>query len=274
MTPDFASLNPGYSSFAHPHMTAPAGAALRNLRRPGERINEGARRRGLGGGSNGIVDDPMIPQSGNRPNPRLYLLTPLVGDPATLSRALAEIARAVDVAAVLLRMDDADERSLINRAKAVAPSVQGAGAALIIAGRPDIVARAGADGAHLVGADALQAVIETLKPNYIAGAGGLRSRHDAMVAAEAGADYVMFGEPDAAGHRPSRDAVVDRVAWWAEVFEIPCVGYAAALDDIDALAAAGADFVAVGDALFEDSRGPEAAAAEAAARLTVTETTT
>ncbi|HLK83440.1 MAG TPA: thiamine phosphate synthase [Xanthobacteraceae bacterium] len=216
----------------------------------------------------------MIPQSSSRPNPRLYLLTPLVSDPATLSGSLAKVIGAVDVAAVLLRLRDADERSLIDRVKAVAPGVQASGAALIVAGRPDIVARSGADGAHLVGPDALRAAIETLKPNYIAGAGGLRSRHDAMVAAEAGADYVMFGEPDAAGHRPSREAVIDRVAWWAEVFEIPCVGYASALDDIDALTAAGADFVAVGDALFEDSRGPEAAAAEAAARLTVTETTT
>jgi thiamine-phosphate pyrophosphorylase len=216
----------------------------------------------------------MIPQSGNRPNPRLYLLTPLVSDPAPLSGALAGIIRTVDVAAVLLRLHDADERSLINRVKAVAPTVQALGAALIVAARPDIVARAGADGAHLVGPDALQAAIQTLKPNYIAGAGGLRSRHDAMVAAEAGAAYVMFGEGDAAGNHPSRDAVIDRVAWWAEVFEIPCVGCATKLDDIDALAAAGADFVAVGDALFEDPRGPEAAAAEAAARLAITETTT
>jgi thiamine-phosphate pyrophosphorylase len=84
----------------------------------------------------------------------------------------------------------------------------------------------------------------------------------------------MFGEPDARGQHPSGDAVLDRVAWWAEVFEVPCVGYARALDDIDALVAAGADFVAVGDALFEDPRGPKAAAAEAAARLTVAETAT
>jgi thiamine-phosphate pyrophosphorylase len=84
----------------------------------------------------------------------------------------------------------------------------------------------------------------------------------------------MFGEPDAVGHHPSHDAIIDRVAWWAEVFEIPCVGYASALDDVDALVAAGADFVAIGDALFEDPRGLKAAAADAAARLTVTETTT
>jgi thiamine-phosphate pyrophosphorylase len=216
----------------------------------------------------------MTPRSGIRPTPRLYVLAPMVSDPATLFEDVAEISRTVHVAAVLLRLPDADERSLINWVKAAAAAgVQAAGAALLVDGRPDIVARAGADGAHLSGPGALKAAVRMLKPNYIAGAGGLRSRHDAMVAAEAGADYVMFGEPDAAGLPPSREAVIDRVAWWAEVFEIPCVAYAAALDGIDVLVAAGADFVAVGDALFEDPRGPGAAAADAAARLNLTETT-
>jgi len=213
----------------------------------------------------------MTPQSGNRPNPRLYLLTPEVSDPAALSGALAEIFRAADVAAILLRLRETDQRGLINKAKAVAPSVQAAGTALIVASRPDIVARAGADGAHLVGPQALQSAIVTLKPNYIAGAGGLYSRHDAMVAAEAGADYVMFGEPDAVGRYPSHDAVIDRVAWWAEVFEIPCVGYAAALDEIAALATAGADFVAVGPFVFDDPRGLAAAMKDAQALLTISE---
>jgi thiamine-phosphate pyrophosphorylase len=220
----------------------------------------------------GTADDPMNLRSRTRPNPRLYILTPEVSDTAALSGVLAEIIGAVDTAAVLLRLRGADERSLINRVKAAAPAVQGAGAALLVDGRPDIVARAGADGAHLAGPEALQAAIGTLKPNYIAGAGFLHSRHDAMVAAEAGADYVMFGEPDAAGHHPSRDGVIDRVAWWAELFEIPCVGDATALDNIDALVAAGADFVALGDALFDDPRGAGAAAAEAAARLSLAET--
>src|SRR5215470_3773114 len=159
----------------------------------------------------------MIPRSSIRPRPRLYILTPAVSDEAALSGVLAEIFGAVDVASVLLRLPDADERSLINKVKAAAGGVQGAGAALLVDGRPDIVGRAGADGAHLAGPDALQAAIRTLKPNYIAGA-----------------DYVMFGEPDAAGAHPSGDAVIDRVAWWAEVFEIPCVAHATALDDIDA----------------------------------------
>jgi thiamine-phosphate pyrophosphorylase len=77
----------------------------------------------------------------------------------------------------------------------------------------------------------------------------------------------MFGDPDEAGNRPSFDAIIDRVGWWAEVFEVPCVAYAARLDEIDALAAAGADFVAVGGAVFDDPRGLKAALVEAAARL-------
>jgi thiamine-phosphate pyrophosphorylase len=105
----------------------------------------------------------------------------------------------------------------------------------------------------------------------IAGCGGLNSRHDAMLAAEAGADYVLFGEPDQAGHRPSLEAVAERVTWWAEIFEPPCVGFAATLVEVDVLAAAGADFVAVGDCIFDDIRGPAAALADAAHRLVLPE---
>src|SRR5258707_9344839 len=170
-----------------------------------------------------IVDGPMSPRSSIRSRPRLYILTPAVSDGAALSGVLAEIFRAVDVAAVLLRLPDADERSLINRVKAAAGGVQGAGAALLVDGRPDIVARAGADGAHLAGPDALQAAVRTLKPNYIAGAGGLRGRHDAMVAAQAGADYFMFRGPDAAGPHPPPGGLIARVAGWAELFEVPSV---------------------------------------------------
>ncbi len=209
----------------------------------------------------------MSPPSHSRLPPRLYLVAPLADDGATLADTLAQVLRVTDVAAVMLQLPaNVDERGLINLIKAVAPGVQNAGAALLVAGRPDLVARAGADGAHLAGPDALKAAVSGLKPGRIAGAGQLHSRHDAMMAAEAGADYVMFGEPD--GDRwPSREALAERVGWWAELFEIPCVAYARELGDITALAAAGADFVAVGDALFTDPRGAVAAAAAVAARL-------
>jgi thiamine-phosphate pyrophosphorylase len=200
------------------------------------------------------------------PLPRLYLLTPPVEDPAAVA-GLADAMSGADVAAVLLRLVDADERSLINLVKKIAPVVQDRDAALLLAGRDDIVARSGADGAHLGNLDALRDAMLRLKPKSIAGVGGLHSRHDAMTAGEAGADYVMFGDPDEVGNRAAFDAILDRVGWWAEVFEVPCVAYAARLDEIDALAAAGADFVAVGDAVFDDPRGLKTALAEASARL-------
>jgi thiamine-phosphate pyrophosphorylase len=195
-------------------------------------------------------------------------VTPPIEDAQEFARVLEEVLTAADVAAVLLRLAAASERDLVNRAKAIVPVVQARDAALLLDGHADLAARAGADGAHLTGIDTLQAVIATLQPARIAGAGGLHTRHDAMLAGEAGADYVMFGEPDSAGRRPSFEAIVERVAWWAEVFQPPCVGFADAADEITPLARAGADFVALGAWIWTASAGPAAirtAAAELAA---------
>jgi thiamine-phosphate pyrophosphorylase len=206
-----------------------------------------------------------------RPAPRLYLVTPPTGTPAELAKPLAAALGAAEVAAVLVPLTGDDERALLNGLKALAPVVQEAGAALLLDGRPDLVARAGADGAHLTGIDHFAGAVSSLKPDRIAGCGGLATRHDAMSAAELGADYVMFGEPDAAGRRPSFEAIRERIAWWADVFEVPCVGYAATLDEVAALATAGADFVAVSNVIFEDSRGPAAAVKDSADRMVVPE---
>jgi thiamine-phosphate pyrophosphorylase len=211
------------------------------------------------------------PSEQRREPPRLYLVAPPTGDPARLADALAPALAAVEVAAVLLPLTGDDERALLNGLKALAPAVQGAGAALVLDGRPDLVARAGADGAHLADTDEFRSAVASLKPERIAGCGGLATRHDAMLAAESGADYVMFGEPGENGHRPSFDAIIERVEWWAEVFEIPCVGYAATLDEIAPLAKAGADFVAVGAFAFDDPRGLAAALKDAAHRLVLAE---
>jgi thiamine-phosphate pyrophosphorylase len=190
-------------------------------------------------------------QAAPRPAPRLYLITPPLADPSGFTRQLTAALEG-DVAAVLLRLADIDERTLINCAKTLAPAVQSKDAALLLDGRPDLVARAGADGAHLTGLAAFSNAVADLKPERIVGAGGLVTRHDAMLVSEQGADYVMFGEPSAGGERPAKAAVEDRVAWWAEVFEIPCIGFAASVEDVAPLVAAGADFVALGDFLWRD----------------------
>ena len=206
-----------------------------------------------------------------RPAPRLYLVTPRIEDAQAFSAQLAPALAAGDVAAVLLRLADSDERTQINRAKTLAPVVQDKDAALLLGGHADLVARAGADGAHLNGIAAFTAASERLKPERIVGVGGLSTRHDAMTAAEAGADYVMFGEPDVAGQRPSFEAIEERIAWWAEVFESPCVGFAATIEEVAPLALAGADFIALGDWLWRDPQTIAAAIAEAARHLRLPE---
>jgi len=204
---------------------------------------------------------------GRRPAARLYLATPLVSDPAGLRTALSQVLDAAAVAAVLLRLPAGDDRALIDRVKSVAPLVQDQGVALLLEDHHGIVARSGADGAHVTGIDQFRAAAPTLKPERIAGCGCLKTRHDAMVAGEAGADYVMFGEPDPDQRRPSLASIVERIGWWAELFEVPCVGFAGSADEVAPLAAAGADFVALGEWVFGHEREPAATIADAARRL-------
>jgi thiamine-phosphate pyrophosphorylase len=202
-----------------------------------------------------------------RPIPRLYLATPVVAEPSELVAGLPALLASADVAAVLVRLADSDPRTLISRIKMLAPAIQNSGAALLLDGHADLVARAGADGAHLTGIDAMQEILPSLKPERIAGVGGLATRHDAMMAGEAGADYVLFGEPGRNGTRPSAEAIGERLDWWAELFEPPCVGYAADLEEARLFATSGADFILVGDAIWSDPRGAAAALADAASTI-------
>jgi thiamine-phosphate pyrophosphorylase len=197
-----------------------------------------------------------------RPVPRLYLATPDVNDPSQLAATLPALLAAADVAAVLLRLRETDQRTMISRVKALAPVIQQAGAALLLDGRAELVARAGADGAHLTGIAAMEDALPSLKPDRIAGVGGLTTRHDSMAAGEAGADYVLFGEPDAHGQRPSAEAIAERLQWWDELFEPPCVGFAASREEAAEFASAGADFLLVGDFIWADPRGAKAALIE------------
>ena len=199
-----------------------------------------------------------------RPAPRLYLATPEVDDPTQFASELPTLLTAADVAAVLLRLKPVDQRTMISRVKTLAPVIQNAGAALLLDGHVELVARAGADGAHLNSLAALEDALPSLKPDRIAGVGGLTTRHDSMAAGESGADYVLFGEPDANGQRPSVEAIAERLQWWDELFEPPCVGFAASREEAAEFARAGADFVLVGDFIWADPRGAKAALTEIA----------
>lgn len=192
------------------------------------------------------------------PTASLYLVTPEIEDAGAFAALLREALGAAQIAAVLLRFADKDERSRINAAKALVPLIQGSGAAALIEGEASTAARAGADGVHVTGGpEALREAVESLKPQGIVGAGAVRSKHDAMTAGEADIDYVMFGEAKRdmkTGELafPPLHLTIERAAWWAEVFEIPCVALASSADAIAPLAATGAEFIALGPWLFED----------------------
>ena len=195
------------------------------------------------------------------PAARLYLITPVLED-ASFAPRLAEACAGGNVAAVLLRLASADERSLINQVKALAPPVQDHGAALIVTveGEADlatIAARGGADGVHAQGSPArIRELRERLKGERALGVGGIRTKDDAMTFGEAGVDYLLFGEPRPDGSLPSLESVVERAGWWAEIFETPCAAYAPSLDAIPALVATQAEFIAVGDAVWSHPDGP------------------
>ena len=201
--------------------------------------------------------------------PKLFLVTPPVGDADAFRPALQAACASDDVAAVLIRLLPGDERTLLARLKILVPVAQAHGAAAIVAdpgGPVDVAAltvRSGADGAHARGPDGLRDLRDRLRDGQSVGVGGLGTKHDAMGAGEAGADYVMFGEQRPDGTYPSLDLVEERATWWAEIFQTPCVAVAPAMATMPVLAGTGAEFVAVGDPVWSWPGGPAAGVAAA-----------
>ncbi len=189
---------------------------------------------------------------------RLYLITPPLTGTEAFAPRLAQALGLGDVASVLVRLaKGADSK------RVVAPLVEVCVAhdvALLIEDDVRLAARLGADGVHVHFGDVAGAV-ESFKSERIVGAGGVHLRDDAMTAGQDGADYVMFGEPDAHGVAPPLEATLERVEWWAEIFETPCVAYAARLADVAPLAAAKADFIALDGAIWDAADLAEAMAA-------------
>jgi thiamine-phosphate pyrophosphorylase len=203
------------------------------------------------------------------PRTRLMLVTPPISDPGAISFRLMQAFAGGDVAAVLLRLAPGDERSLTERVKALAPPVQAQNVALVVEASAQVASRGGADGVHLVaGTEAIAEARSSLKQERIIGAGGLRSRHDAMDMGEAGVDYVLFGEPRPDGSLPPLPAVIERASWWAEIFETPCIAYCPDADSVAALIETGAEFVALGEWVFAEGVDIRAAVAAADAAIT------
>ncbi len=194
--------------------------------------------------------------------PRLYLITPPLTDAAVFAAPFEAALAAADVACVLLRFDPRADASAI--AKKLLALAQPRGVACLV-GDWQLAAAIEADGVHISAPDeTLDIALKAMKPNHIVGVGGLISRDDAMVAGESGADYLMFGAPDSP---QSFGEIRERVAWCAEIFNLPCVAYAREITEVAGFVETDADFIAVETAIWDDPRGPGAALADVARLL-------
>jgi thiamine-phosphate pyrophosphorylase len=173
----------------------------------------------------------------------------------TLRQALG----AGDVACVQLRLKDAPDDDILRAGAELMPIVQAAGAAFIVNDRPDLARRLGADGVHVGQEDVAYGEARAIMgPKAIVGVTCHDSRHLAMEAAEAGADYVAFGAffPTSTKEPKSR-ATPEILTWWQEMMTAPCVAIGGITpDNARGLVEAGADFLAVASGVWDHAGGP------------------
>lgn len=195
-------------------------------------------------------------------NCRLYLVSPPHLSPVNFVIPLREALDGGDVACFQLRLKNVDDDAIRRATDLLRPIVQAAGTAFILNDRPDLAAELGCDGVHIGQEDATYAEARAaMGPKGIVGVTCHDSRHLAMEAAEAGADYVAFGAffPTQT-KEPKTHADIELLRWWSELTVVPCVAIGGiTVQNAPALIEAGADFIAVSSGIWEYPDGPEAA---------------
>ncbi|MDP3299082.1 MAG: thiamine phosphate synthase [Phenylobacterium sp.] len=200
------------------------------------------------------------------PDCRLYLITPpVLDDLAAFGHTLAEALDAGDVAALQIRLKGASDEVIAAAVDVLTPIAHSRDVAVILNDRPDLAAALGCDGVH-VGQDdpPCREARQIMGKAAMIGVTCHDSRHLAMEAAEAGADYVAFGAffPTTTKEAPTR-AEPDLLTIWQESMEIPCVAIGGiTVDNAEGLAAAGADFLAVSAGVWAHPEGPAVAVRE------------
>jgi thiamine-phosphate pyrophosphorylase len=190
---------------------------------------------------------------------RLYLVTPPRLDPSRFADPLAAALDAGDVAAVQLRLKDADDATWRSAIDALRPVAQARDVAFLLNDRADFVRETGCDGAHVGQGDmpARQARA-LLGSDLMLGVTCHNSRDLAMRAGEDGADYVAFGAfyPSASKQAQYR-ADPEILRWWSELMELPCCAIGGiTAENCAPLVRAGADFLAVIGAVWDHPEGP------------------
>jgi len=193
---------------------------------------------------------------------RLYLITPTTFRPRDFAEELKAALGAGDVASLQLRMKTASDDEIRRAAEALKPIARASGVAFILNDRPDLAAELGADGVHIGQEDMpYREARARLGANAIVGVTCHSSRHLAVEAAEAGADYVAFGAffPTAT-KEPKARAGIELLAWWSELMIVPCVAIGGiTVENARPLIDPGADFLAVCAGVWNHPDGPAAA---------------
>ena len=192
---------------------------------------------------------------------QLYLITPPrleAGFEDTLAAAL----EAGEVAALQLRLKDHPVEEVKRLAPPLIRLAQSRGVAVILNDDPELAVALGCDGVHVGQGDVpAKAARAAIGPNRMLGVTCHNSRHLAMQAGEAGADYVAFGcfYPTSTKDAPII-ADPEILEWWSDLFELPCVAIGGiTVDTARPLIEAGADFLAVSSGVWSHVDGPAAA---------------
>jgi thiamine-phosphate pyrophosphorylase len=193
---------------------------------------------------------------------RLYLITPFELEPHAFVEPLKAALAGGDVATLQLRLKNVTDDVIRRAVECLMPVTQQAGVAFLLNDRPDLAAELGADGAH-IGQDDMpyKQARSLLGNNAIVGVTCHDSRHLAIDAADAGADYVAFGAffPTATKD-PKARAETDLLRWWSELMTVPCVAIGGiTVENAPTLIDAGADFIAVSAGVWNHPEGPAAA---------------
>ena len=194
---------------------------------------------------------------------RLYLITPpAIEGPAEFARRFGEALSGGDVAALQVRLKDASQPHIAAVVRQLQPLAREHGVALIMNDRPDLALEFGCDGVHIGQDDAPYAEARRLLgPERIVGVTCHDSRHLALEAAEAGADYVAFGAFFPTTTKDARTrADPEILEIWQQTMQTPCVAIGGiTAQNAQGLAAAGADFLAVSAGVWAHPEGPAAA---------------
>jgi thiamine-phosphate pyrophosphorylase len=180
-------------------------------------------------------------------------------EPSAFAGALEAALEAGDVAGLQLRLKDSDDAAILAACEALLPICQDRGVAFLVNDRPDLAAKCGADGVHVGQDDAGYAEARgQVGADAIVGVTCHDSRHLAIEAAEAGADYVAFGAFFPTGTKaPKSTAGPELLSWWRETATVPSVAIGGiTVENCGALVEAGADFLAVVAGVWDYAEGP------------------